>query len=421
MPQESPANAFEEFKRLHAKEPLGDTRRQSTRLSDGEKSKEEDIEQSLDDTTRLNNVKSQAIDDAKRLLAKYRSELALDEDRQLDTSDLSAWFYVRAELMKLCPVTNERYRRGIVALVSHEQPDIQTRFFPLHLAQIYARYDSRAQPLLSPDDQAAQIRSRRTKKKYRGGKLVRQKFCSSDQFAAILDHLDNRARSELAVVASAFLKAQLATGLRPSEWRASSMRNWRDFPGFNSEPCLDVLTPDPRAQNDGQVVLRSLDLKNLPSRTLDAISLISDRASATFRRSDREWDTLRTRLSELIDRACVAAFGKNGPKFALETFRHQFLANYAQGGATTEQVAAIAGNVDLLIGKNECSLSGAAWARESCPASARPSSLDQRAMEAFSTAYKIHKANYLELIDGRNVAITKAQLEKRMREGSLDF
>ena len=42
-------------------------------------------------------------------------------------------------------------------------------------------------------------------------------------------------------------------------------------------------------------------------------------------------------------------------------------------------------------------------------------------MEAFSTAYKIHKANYLELIDGRNVAITKAQLEKRMREGSLDF
>lgn len=421
MPQDFSANAFEEFASLQAKEPLSSIQSQTTRLADREKSKHKDVEQSLDDTKRLNNTKSQAIDDAKRLLEKYRSELALDEDHQLDPSDLSAWLYVRAELMKLCPITSERYRRGIVALVSHKQPGVQTRLFPLHLAQIYARYDSRAQPLLSPDDQATQTRSRRAQKKYRGGKLVRQKFCSSDQFAAILDHLDKRARSELAVVASAFLKAQLATGLRPSEWRATSVRNWRDFPGFNSEPCLDVLMPDPRAQKYGQVVLRSLDLGNLSSQTLDAISLISDLASATFRRSDKEWDTLRTRLSELIDRACITAFGKKGPKFALETFRHQFLANYAQSGATTEQVAAIAGKVDLLFSKNEYLLSCVAWTIESCPASASPSSADQRAMEAFSTAYNNHKANYLELIDGRNVRLTEAQLEKWVREGSLNF
>ena len=421
MPQDFSTNAFEDFVRLHMKKPLGSSQSQSTRLTDGKDAKGKDLEQSIDDTKHLNSAQSQAINDAERLLEKYRFELALDEDQQLDPIDLSAWFYVRMELMRWRQTTRERYRRGLVALLSHRQPDIQARLFPLYLAQIYAQTDHRAQPLLLPVDRSKQAQSHCKKKKYRGGKLVRQKFCTLGQFRAIIDHLDKRARSKLAPAASAFLKAELATGLRPSEWRATSVRKRTCHRGFNSTPLLDVLTLASPTQNDGQVVLRSLNLGNLSSDTLDAISLISDLASSTFRRSNAEWDTLRTRLSELIDRACTAIFGKNGPKFALETFRHQCLANYAQGGATTEQVAAIAGRVDLLFSKNEYLLSGVAWTIESCPASASPSSVDQRAMEAFSTAYNNHKANYLELIDGRNVRLTEAQLEKWVREGSLNF
>lgn len=366
-------------------------------------------------------VERQAILDAKKLRIQYQTELALDEDERLDPIDLSAWFYVRAELMKWSQITTGRYRRGLVALTNCRQPDIQPRLFPLHLAQFYEKLDSRAQPLISPGDLAKRPRANRARKRYRGAKAFRQKFCSADQFTRITDHLETRTRSELAEAASAFLKAELATGLRPSEWRATSMRKKAHHPDFYSAPFLDVLTPVSRAQKDSQVVLRSLNLTNLSPDTLKAINLTSDMASATFRRSDAEWNTLRTRLSELIDRACVAIFGANGSRFALDTFRHQCLANYAQGGITIENVSAFFGDVGLLIGDKEYLSSDAAWAFESLPASASPSELDIKTAEAFSTAYNIHKANYLNLIDGRNVGITQAQLEKLEREGSLDF
>jgi len=259
----------------------------------------------------------------KILLRRYMREMAIPEEAagNIDPENFVDWFMAQKSGFK--PSTWRHYRRAVTSVVEvnpHDNRDTALARLTFDVDEIRSGDEYRGRKKAGAEDAG-------------GSRAYREKikFIPYDDYHRIISvctsslkstKLDNDLRD--------WLRAGVKTGLRPTEWKATSLVTEPDDEAFLGRRCYLYVINAKATNGRGNGVVRTIDLTSLTDDDVAAISRHSGRAYTAYHKGTFE-DWMKA-CSKLLERICDKCFRRRGEKraskvYSLYALRHQFIAN----------------------------------------------------------------------------------------------
>ena len=257
-------------------------------------------------------------EDADRLIDRFLQT----QSGRPDAIDFVQWFCERCE--HWAPSTRRLRRQAALTALN------------------YARFDNTdlAHSILEEKDLGT-IAYGQGENTTRKSSICARKYIPWTDWRRVDAHLQVLSKSRMAPLVRSWLRAGLATGLRPSEWLGScvELHSSDAVAGGESEIHLNVRSL--KTDNDrGLGPVRTIDITNLTKTSLSAVDVMC----AEGRECDKhKFSDLERRAAGVLYSACQALFlGKR--RYSLYSCRHQFVANQKACGVPVIEIAAMVGH-----------------------------------------------------------------------------
>lgn len=173
-----------------------------------------------------------------------------------------------------------------------------------------------------------------------------------------LAYLQYKSRSKLAPVLADWLVAGCWTGLRPTEWKATSLESFHDAETGRQHVYLLVMNA--KTTNDrGNGLIRTIDLSNVPVHILSCVKRMSDLGLDLH--EDGRFATVQSQVSQVLYSMGEEIFPRRKKHYSLYSCRHQFIANM-KTVMSAEEVSALSGHRVTKTAKQNYGKSTSAWA-----------------------------------------------------------
>lgn len=341
---------------------------------------------------------------------QYRKEMALISDLEIniDLVDFSAWFMVRVEKMKWSKKTVIKYRAAITLWVVSVYGQEAAEECPLLMSHSYADFDGK-EPDLSMQEREER-RANPGKPRGSRGPALKKRFFHRDHLRAVIYYLRNETGSKYARILEAWLLAGCFTGLRPGEWRLTSIVVGEKPVTAEAYTVLHVMNG--KATNgraDG--VVRTLDITRLSPDVMDAVRYMSDIGFRTYQEGEEAYELMHRSCSNLLDRACKAALGKGGYRYSLYSCRHQFIANAKALMMEHEEISAMAGHKDVMVAMEHYGRKMSGWDTDKLTGFPRPTEDQVKRLYRYTDAKAAHNVRYANVMASRRTVVTDRMLD----------
>lgn len=164
-------------------------------------------------------------------------------------------------------------------------------------------------------------------------------------------HLMKQRRSKSAVVLQDWMRAGIATGLRPIEWRATEVVRVEDA-GHPMGRRVFLLVLNAKATNGrSNGVVRTLDITAFSDGAVAVVQRMSDQGLRAYR--EGRYREFQGQAAQMLYEACRKLWPRRQNHYALYSCRHQFIANHKALGLPNEEVSAMSGHrVDDTVAHN---------------------------------------------------------------------
>ncbi len=282
--------------------------------------------------TFTNETSAQYHKRANLLLKRYRKENCIDiidsndidNFENVDLVDFIVWLLSLKPLLKAA--SWRQYRRSVY----HALTGLPTEGSEAALSMLdndVAAVEGRSGSDLDDDNE------KRTSSQ-------KAKFFKLSDRDKILEHLRFHVvrRNDPAVLRN-WLLAGIAVGLRPLEWRATSVETFTDSETGKTKIWLFVMNAKTTNMR-GNGLMRTIDISDLSDEHVSAVSRISDlgrqwNLNGTYKDKQKATETL-------LRSVCKKLFPRRIKSYCLYSCRHQFIANM-KTIYSPEEVAALAG------------------------------------------------------------------------------
>lgn len=271
---------------------------------------------------------SQYLERSRLLVNRYKKEQNIPaEIDDFDPTEFVLWLLSLKPLVKSS--TWRVYRQAAYHMLEGMPSDIEDAIRILDNDII--ENDAKAGKRENWDDKV-------TRGEHKTSSMKEKRFPKKD-FDKVLAYLQYASRSKLSPILRDWLIATIHTGLRPIEWRASSVEKFVDEFG-RSWIWLYVINA--KASNSrGNGVVRTIDISNLPSDILNSIERMSENGVNWFQ--EGKYDSMQSQVSQLLYSIVEKIFPTKAKHYALYSCRHQFIANMKEI-MTPEEVSALSGH-----------------------------------------------------------------------------
>ncbi|EPX83863.1 hypothetical protein [Salipiger mucosus] len=217
-------------------------------------------------------------------------------------------------------------------------------------------------------DETAGKRSGRGDRLEKRTSTMKEKKFPKAELDMVHAYLQYKSRSKLAPILGDWLEASIHTGLRPIEWRATAFQTYQDPKSRRWYSWLYVLNA--KATNArGNGVVRTLDLSDLRTQTLNAIHRVSERGLQW--QEEGRFDVVKSRVGKLLYTVGEDIFPRRKKHFSLYSCRHQFVANM-KSVLEPAEVSALSGHVVTKTARQSYGRSQSAWSLDDIGPHARP-------------------------------------------------
>ncbi|MFZ3035323.1 MAG: hypothetical protein WA138_15075 [Parvibaculum sp.] len=341
---------------------------------------------------------------AGRLDSSYRRELGLTSDlhEPIDLVDFSAWFIMRSKLAGWSKPTVVKYRLALTHWIQTVYSELDLDDCPLLNANLYQALDA-AEPDLSTQDRGERMPSKDGKTKR--GPALKKRYFERDDMLSVISYLQQISKDAYCDILENWLIAAVSTGLRPGEWRLTSIVEGEK--PMTQEPYIILYVMNRKSINGRcSDVLRTLDITNMSPRILNAIRYMSDAGFNAYQKGDAVYAAMQKRCSGLLTRACRIALGRKGKKYSLFNCRHQFIANAKGMRRTPEEISCMLGCHDVMILMEHYGRMVSAWDRRYLLSFPKPVEVELKRMLRYADAMAKHQVRYAGIVNGRTVGIT---------------
>lgn len=170
----------------------------------------------------------------------------------------------------------------------------------------------------------------------------KEKRFAREDFARIEAALQLKRRSNNADVLRDWLKAGIATGLRPVEWKATDVVEVPDPRKYGAKRRYLLVLNAKITNGRGNGVVRTLDITNFSEDTLGSVRRMSATGAMAYARGD--FGALQSHCSRILYEI-ASKFWRRKLCYSLYSCRHQFIANMKALGLSNEEISAMAGHV----------------------------------------------------------------------------
>jgi hypothetical protein len=272
---------------------------------------------------------SQYLERARLLVNRYKREQNIPlEVNDLDPKEFVIWLLSLKPTVKAS--TWRVYRQAAYHMLEGIPEDIDDA---IHLLD----------KDVTENDQKAGKRENWEGKVQRGehktSSMKEKKFPKQD-FEKVLAFLQYASRSKMAPVLGDWLIATIHTGLRPIEWRATSIERFMD-PQSNREHIWLYVINAKATNMRANGVVRTIDISDIPRKVLTHIERMSENGLKWY--GEGRFDSVQSQIGQLLYSINERIFPKKKKHYALYSCRHQFIANMKEI-FSPEEVSALSGH-----------------------------------------------------------------------------
>lgn len=171
----------------------------------------------------------------------------------------------------------------------------------------------------------------------------KEKRFAFEDFKRVEAALQLKRRSSRADILRDWLRAGIATGLRPIEWRATDVVEVNDPNRFGVKRQF-LLVLNAKATNErGNGVVRTLDITDFSDDAIASVRRMSAVGAKAY--AEMEFGNLHSHCGNILYEICQKFWGRRKLSYSLYSCRHQFIANMKSLGLANEEVSALAGHV----------------------------------------------------------------------------
>jgi hypothetical protein len=196
----------------------------------------------------------------------------------------------------------------------------------------------------------------------------KEKRLPKEDLDKYLAYLQYKSRSHLAPILADWLVAGCWTGLRPNEWKATSLESFED-PETGERHVWLLVMNSKTTNNRGNGLVRTIDLSDVPVQILARIKRMSDQGLAWH--EDGRFATMQSQISQVLYKMGEDIFPRRKRHYCLYSCRHQFIANM-KSVMKPEEVSALSGHGVTKTAKQNYGKKAAAWAPEDIGSHAKP-------------------------------------------------
>jgi hypothetical protein len=163
-----------------------------------------------------------------------------------------------------------------------------------------------------------------------------------DAFARIEAELRVNRLSDRTAILIDWLRAGIATGLRPVEWKATDIRHVVEPRSGRHRVYLFVLNAK-HTNGRGNGILRTLDITEFTETTLSSVRTMSDRGAEWFMTG--EFDDVQSQCAQHLYRLCEKFWPRRATRYGLYSTRHQFVLNMRELAMDEAEISALMGHL----------------------------------------------------------------------------
>jgi len=283
--------------------------------------------------TRTEDTRKQYDRRGRQLEERFHREMGIPSGTPLAPLEFATWFLsMRPELK---PSSWRYYKQAVI----------------FHLTRIQSSEAEDAVALIESetawDSEMDMVGNRATpaKKTKSAGKVVvsatKAQFFDYEDWQRLDMYLRMRVWSKYTNVLRNWLRAGLATGLRPDEWRSTTIMVYEGPDGDRTY----LFVGNAKATNGrGNGKVRSIDITDLTEETRMAVEQMS-RDGALWQ-ADGVYDSVQNQVSQTLYRADNTLWpARKTRTYALYSCRHQFILNHRSLGLPEDQLSAMLGHM----------------------------------------------------------------------------
>lgn len=259
----------------------------------------------------------------KQLLARFRRELNMDPSAGYDPREWAAWFIARRP--SLSSATWRSYKQAVLYILSALEGAEAEEAVRIVEADSAWEGEMSIKP---------QKRNPDAVKRTSANKAKTIPFSDYEKLDA---YLSLRAWSKHAQTLKDWLRAGLATGLRPEEWQQC------DVIEHGSQRYLFVLNAK-STNGRANGVSRTLNITDFTDETFYAVQRMAANGKEWF--TEDTYDSVQSQCAQILYRANEAIWRRReATAYALYTCRHQFILNMRASNVPEEELSAMLGHL----------------------------------------------------------------------------
>lgn len=306
----------------------------------------------------------------KVLLKRYmrEMEIPLDTPGYVDPESFVDWFLAQKTGYK--PSTWRHYRRAVITVVEanpHDNREAALSRLSFDVDEVRSGDEYKRRKAAAQESGESGSRSYREKLKF---------IPDQDFYRICFAAGQSLKSSQLGGDLKDWLKAGVKTGLRPSEWKATSVVQETDPEAFLERRIYLYVINAKNTNGRSNGVVRTLDLTAMTDDDVVTIMRHSDRAARKYR--EGAFDEWMKSCSKLLERICDRMYRKKGEtrasrSYSLYALRHQFIANMKDSYPDNpEWVSAMAGHSVVETAKSHYAKRRSSWAPDKIGPLPRP-------------------------------------------------
>ena len=287
------------------------------------------------------------------LLERYRRELGMEASAETDPIAFVNW------MLSLKPTVKSSTWRMYRACLYHFLEGFPSYDVPMALSLLDADVVDYSRPAAKP---AAEKPGRRTS-------ALKEKRLPPDDYDRLMAYLQTFSRSRLAQVLADWLQAGVATGLRPSEWRATDLEERGDPKAVHGRRVYLYVLNAKATNGRGTGVVRTLDISAFADPDVDAVRRMVDRSRGWLETG--RFGDVQGLCATLLYTAEDRIWPGRRQHYSLYSCRHQAIANWKTVLQPAE-IAAIVGHGVTATAGEHYGKRRSSWPPERIPAPPRP-------------------------------------------------
>lgn len=264
---------------------------------------------------------------SRQLVARYRRELDIDPAVVYDPREFAAWFISLRP--SISSATWRSYKQAVLyALTAIEGNEAAEA---VRIVEADSAWDG---------EMAIKSPKKRTpvRKKNSANKAKTMPFQDYEKLDA---HLRLRVWSRHAQTLRDWLRAGIATGLRPDEWQQAEVVHHN---GPDGERIYLFVLNAKSTNGRANGVARTLDITDFTEETYYAVVRMAERGHQWFQ--DKSFDSTQSQCAQMLYRANESIWKRReATTYALYTCRHQFILNMRAADVQEAELSAMLGHL----------------------------------------------------------------------------